>query len=138
MTEEMRGVLVPGKRKAYALAGHAIITVRSTKTDQRFTYKVSQPKSGEPFWYVGLLNGPDNTSDYRSVGVIRMPQAEFFKSRHLTDAAPSVVAFRWLSRNWESDKVEVWHEGSCGRCGRRLTVPESITSGIGPTCAGYQ
>lgn len=26
-------------------------------------------------------------------------------------------------------------EGACGRCGRKLTVPGSIASGIGPTCA---
>lgn len=30
--------------------------------------------------------------------------------------------------------VEIWHEGKCGRCGRQLTVPESIESGFGPEC----
>src|ERR1019366_4832357 len=30
--------------------------------------------------------------------------------------------------------LEVWHEGKCGRCGRKLTVPESIERGIGPEC----
>jgi hypothetical protein len=28
----------------------------------------------------------------------------------------------------------VWHEGSCARCGKKLTVPESIESGFGPEC----
>ena len=32
--------------------------------------------------------------------------------------------------------VEVWHEGICGRCGRKLTVPESVERGLGPECAG--
>jgi hypothetical protein len=32
-------------------------------------------------------------------------------------------------------KVEIWHEGRCGRCARRLTVPASIVIGIGPECA---
>lgn len=32
-------------------------------------------------------------------------------------------------------RIEVWHEGRCGRCARRLTVPESILIGIGPECA---
>jgi hypothetical protein len=27
-------------------------------------------------------------------------------------------------------------EGTCVRCNRRLTTPESIESGIGPVCAG--
>jgi hypothetical protein len=31
--------------------------------------------------------------------------------------------------------VEFWHEGKCCRCGRKLTVPASIASGIGPECA---
>ena len=35
--------------------------------------------------------------------------------------------------------LEVWHEGRCGKCGRKLIVPESIARGIGPekggTCA---
>ena len=29
---------------------------------------------------------------------------------------------------------EFWHEGRCCRCGKRLTVPESIQGGIGPEC----
>lgn len=32
------------------------------------------------------------------------------------------------------EQIEVWHEGRCGRCGRRLTVPESIANGLGPEC----
>lgn len=31
--------------------------------------------------------------------------------------------------------VELWHEGRCGRCAHRLTVPESIDNGLGPICA---
>lgn len=32
-------------------------------------------------------------------------------------------------------QAEMWHEGVCGRCAHRLTVPESIESGLGPVCA---
>ena len=32
--------------------------------------------------------------------------------------------------------LTVFHDGKCGRCGRKLTVPESIQSGLGPVCAG--
>jgi hypothetical protein len=32
------------------------------------------------------------------------------------------------------ESLEIWHEGSCLRCGRKLTVPESIESGYGPEC----
>jgi len=55
--------------------------------------------------------------------------------------APSVKAFDWFWRHMAqgddvSTLVEVHHEGRCGRCGRALTVPESIKSGFGPECIG--
>lgn len=33
------------------------------------------------------------------------------------------------------NKLLYYHEGRCGRCARRLTVPESIINGLGPECA---
>jgi hypothetical protein len=33
--------------------------------------------------------------------------------------------------------VEFWHEGKCGRCNRKLTVPSSIESGFGPECINH-
>jgi hypothetical protein len=51
------------------------------------------------------------------------------------------VAFAWF---WDRlrngnlpEQVEVHHEGRCGRCGRALTVPESIESGFGPECINH-
>lgn len=142
---EMRGVLAPGRRRAYALAGRATITIRSTRTGERFTYRVSRANDEPyakinrgPVWFVGLLGGPDNVADYRYIGVVDERGFRLTAKSRVGPSAPSVVAFSWLARNWESGLVEVWHEGSCGRCGRRLTVPESIESGIGPTCAGRE
>jgi hypothetical protein len=56
--------------------------------------------------------------------------------------ALSVVAWTWFCRHlFERDTVpdglEVWHEGRCGRCNRKLTVPASIESGFGPECINY-
>jgi hypothetical protein len=31
-------------------------------------------------------------------------------------------------------EMEVEHSGHCGRCGRLLTVPSSVQSGLGPEC----
>ena len=51
-----------------------------------------------------------------------------------------MIAWRWLwtrlnARAVLPANVTVWHEGKCGACGRKLTVPDSIKSGIGPVCA---
>ena len=29
----------------------------------------------------------------------------------------------------------VYHVGKCGKCGKKLTTPESILTGLGPTCS---
>ena len=62
------------------------------------------------------------------------------KSR-VGEDAPSARAFRWIWSRFVSDKdfapAEFWHEGRCGRCGRKLTVPASIERGLGPVCAGF-
>lgn len=31
--------------------------------------------------------------------------------------------------------LEIYHVGRCGRCGKKLTTPESILTGLGPTCS---
>jgi hypothetical protein len=62
------------------------------------------------------------------------------KNSRVSKDAPSAKAFSWLHAAIDSgvdltDKVEVRHAGKCGHCGRKLTVPESVDTGIGPDCA---
>jgi len=142
---EMRGrLLTPAFAKAYALAGNATFTVLNPETGNRFTYKIKRKEVEEnkELFFVGLLSGPDNDSDYSFLGTIF--DAEKFvhgrKSR-ITEEAPSARAFRWIWKRFTADEdfapAEFWHEGRCGRCGRKLTVPESIERGLGPVCAGW-
>ena len=137
---EMRGILAPGNRRNYVLAGDATVTIRSTTTGNRYTFKVQKCEStrpGEwPIWFVRVLNGSDNTGDYMYLGTIFPDGFRLTRKSSAGADAPSVIAFTWLSRHWEDARVEVWHEGVCGRCGRKLTVPESIETGLGPVCAG--
>jgi hypothetical protein len=69
--------------------------------------------------------------------MIKDGQFRLTRSSRATLDAPSVKAFRFF---FESNRLHpelvVRHEGKCGRCGRTLTVPESIDRGIGPECAG--
>lgn len=135
----------------YSLAGKATITLTSLKSGAHFTYKIKRAKdrtTGEPqlpaLWFVSLLNGPDNYSNYQYLGVVR-PDREAYafqltRKSHATEDAPSVKAFRFFFehaalRNAIPEALEVRHEGACGRCGRKLTVPASIDRGIGPECA---
>jgi hypothetical protein len=138
LATDMRGALKPGLRKAYALGGHATITVMNPGTGQRFTFKVNaNPERAGQYW-VKLMNGPDNQNDYAYMGVIDHRGFHLTGGSKVTAEAPSYKVMDWLhNRNhWEDTRIEMWHDGRCGRCGRPLTVPESIESGIGPVCAG--
>jgi Family of unknown function (DUF6011) len=125
----------------FVLAGNARFTLVSRKSGTRYTYRVRQPESTTPH-FVQLMNGPDNEANYEFVGSIMGKETyrHGHKSRVKSDA-PSVVAFMWfwsmLRCGQVSEQLEFWHEGRCCRCGRALTVPESIEAGVGPECAGY-
>jgi len=128
----------------FMTAGKAVVTLRSRKTGARFTYRIAASDDGKAH-FVGVLSGPDNTSDYQYLG--RIARDVFYhgrKNRRPGDIAvdaPSNKAFDWAWRSLVEkgvlpEMLEIWHEGTCGRCGRKLTVPESIASGLGPECAG--
>jgi hypothetical protein len=137
---------------AFILAGNSTFTILKPSTGGRFTYHVSIPKDKTPetsnIWFVSVLTGSDNEHNYSYIGYIKIVnQRHTFihggsKAKANLEAA-SVVVFNgvfntMLTHGMLSSKLEVWHEGKCGRCGRKLTVPESIKNGIGPECARIQ
>lgn len=134
--------------EAFVLGGNAYFTLRSKVTGARYTYRVYQGKKaklrGVEVYYVELMRGRDNNNDYAYFGWIKDNLFMHDKQRgRVTAEANSVVAFDWFWRYVilaRSEKaraiIEVWHAGRCARCGRRLTVPESLTSGYGPECIG--
>jgi len=127
----------------FIFAGKATFTVRSKETGKHFTYKLVTPKKQDerrPVHFVKLLTGPDNDSSYTFFASIFDKQVyKHGRKTKITPEAPGVVAFTWLLRNLQkgtvADRVEIFHEGICCRCGRKLTHPESIESGIGPECS---
>ena len=131
----------------FVLAGNARITLVSQRTGKRFTYWVRQAppkeKGQEPkpsLWWVSVLVGPENTKDYLYLGSLKGDLPEFVRTGKTKVEAddPRWVAF---SDSWAEvvegempEGVEVWHDGRCGRCGRELTVPESVARGLGDEC----
>lgn len=131
----------------FILAGNAYFTVRSLKTGTRYTFRISkaEPQPGRERWtgnsyFVALLTGPENTADYTYLGMLRDLQFHLTRASRMTETSGPVAAVRWIMKHLPSGSfpplTEIWHEGRCGRCGRTLTVPESIERGIGPDCAG--
>jgi hypothetical protein len=144
----------------FVFAGHAIFTLRSLKTGMRYTYEVKVKKAdvereyplaaNDITYFVSVLRGPDNTDHFSYAGVLHRPGRFWItQASRVLRSAGSVKALLWflaalvherdvLGGDGKSPLLEVWHEGRCGRCGRRLTVPESVERGLGADCAGME
>jgi uncharacterized protein DUF6011 len=133
--------------KAFALAGNAIITLQSLRSGTHFTYKVVAPNpekqalkgyAPEAVWFVKLLtSGSADEGEFTYIGMIKPGQGFFLtRASRMRPESPCVKAFRFFFESEElHPELVIHHEGRCGRCGRTLTVPESIERGIGPECA---
>jgi hypothetical protein len=156
-TADMRGRMDdPAVVAQFLYAGNATVTLLNTVTGVRFTFNVVAPRdkvtgeyqTGAGLYWVKLLNGPENVADYTYMGTVVPAKIEpkvvgtglrATKGSKVAADAPSFKAADWMLRLLASGMpmpagLEVWHEGKCGKCGRRLTVPESVAAGIGPVC----
>lgn len=132
--------------RSFVTAGEAIFTVANPEGDH-YTYRVDHKEASSEWpeaWFISLLTGPDNISDYTYLGKLNVATGavQLTKKSAYTDGSLPVKVIRWaLRRVWADDDMpdgyEVHHEGRCGRCGRTLTAPSSIDRGIGPVCARY-
>jgi hypothetical protein len=118
----------------FIFAGKSIVTFLNTKTSNRFTFKVKQAKDSNMF-FVSVLNGPEN---FAYIGTCIEGKFRHGRKSNMSADAQSVKVFDFvltkLVLGTLPEFVEVWHEGCCGKCGRRLTVPSSIENGLGPEC----
>ena len=131
----------PADMRAFVLAGNATFTLVSERTGQRFTFRVRVSDDGRAH-FVAVLTGPDNGGDYSYLGTIRNGRYWHGRRSRIGQDAPSARAFAWfaarvIERGRDAPGMIFMHEGRCGRCARKLTVPESIARGLGPECAGY-
>jgi hypothetical protein len=134
-------------------AGKAVFTVDNGK-GTHYTYKVTRKEDKDRvLYFVNLLTGPDNTSNYTYMGMLvddylwnkanpHTPERVYCKmtraSKFNTDSTPVKVL------NWALDVIQdvkvlpkgysIQHDGRCARCSRVLTDPDSIRLGLGPVC----
>ena len=136
---EMRGQLEnPNIALDFIRGGNSTFTFVGAKN--RFTYKVRKAEFDDTKFFVLLLNGSDNESNYIYMGML-FPNANGIKTTKgskVGEDAKSFIAFNYvfkhLVRGIIPNGVSIYHEGRCGRCGRKLTVPQSIESGFGEKC----
>lgn len=149
-----RGARLTSGHERFMFAGNAYFSLKSMKTGMHYTYRVSRAfdevkddDTGEmvrkykDLWFVSLLTGPDNWENYTYIGICDANKdfRTTAKSKLPRESAPiqgMIYTLRQLRETGEPGQVEIWHAGKCGRCGRMLTVPESVESGFGPECIG--
>lgn len=75
------------------------------------------------------LTGPDNDTDYQSIGHIKGSRLYVWKKHQ-----DKVTLVKDLEE-FLKDPQDALKSTSCYRCGRTLTVPASVYNGLGPECA---
>jgi hypothetical protein len=127
---------------------NGIYTVKSSKTGDHRTFKINTQGEKAEFApgkrVVSLFTGTDNTADEHYTGFA-----------FIDDSGIAVWAKKQGEGLWEKYAEMLWtlaldgafspwaekgytivESGTCIRCNRILTNPESLTTGIGPICAG--
>ena len=131
--------------KRFIFGGKAIITIESKRTGKWFTFKVVKSSKNEnSIYFVSLLTGVNNDTSYNYMGTIFEEKDKFnfrlTKKSKFTENSLSYKSFYFffnlLINNKLHEEINVYHSGVCGRCGRKLTVPESLITGFGPECRG--
>lgn len=124
----------------FMFGGNARFTLVSKKTGGRKTYRVKKSDGDNPVYFVSLLTGPDNTSDFTYLGFAKYGQSGLIAGGKGNPTHPAFIALNWalnkLGGGEMPEQLEFWHEGRCARCARVLTDPASIERGLGPECAG--
>jgi len=130
--------------KKFIVGGKAVLTLESKKTGRWFTYRIKKAKKDDdnsPF-FVSVLTGMNNDSAYTYMGTIfkNADKLNFklTKNSKIGEDALSYKAFIFffnlLLNNKAHDDLSIYHRGVCARCGKTLTVPESLVNGFGKEC----
>lgn len=129
-------------RKDFIVGGQAIFTV-SNPVGEYYTYRVErvERENQSPIYFVSVLTGQDNVSDYTYVGVLDTNEGKVVLTRASRYTAETrlyrvinwAIGLIWSDRELPAG-YEIRHMGKCAACGRPLTTPASLECGFGPIC----
>lgn len=140
--------------KEFFAAGKAIFTIEPSKQyidstpdkKSHYTYQIKRSKDGKVY-FISFFTGRDNYNDYSYLGLFIPTTGEVkltSKSRWTNDDRVVKIVSRTIKAIYENKQRQIedngWnvhHVGHCCRCGKRLTVPASIETGIGPECETF-
>lgn len=140
MFHENAHILKGENIRNYIEGGHAVVTLKSP-TGKHYTYAFTTPRNSkypdtryvkvhfENDWvYIGRYYHNHNR------GYFSMANQCLFPDWH-----EAIKGMNYLVRMVNdvnlNTPMQIYHEGVCCRCGRKLTDPKFIELGIGPKCA---
>ena len=128
----------------FIFSGKAKPTLTSA-SGNHFTFKIDAGKDDDIF-FVKVLNGPDNSwnGDWQFIGFVKavagIPTSCLLAGKKGHPNSTSFKALSWalahLNRGDIPADLTIQHNDKCGACGRELTDPVSVATGLGPICAG--
>ena len=121
-------------------AGNCTITIQSTATLDHYTYKIRSTKNKEnPVYFVSVLTAGDQYTYFASI--FESKELKITPKSKMNSESKCFLAFKFFFLNLitnnqtQLSKLNIYHSGTCSKCGRKLTTPESVKLGIGPFCA---
>lgn len=127
-------------QRRYALAGAAMVTLKSIQSGRHITYSVEAAPDLRHWLVYHLVDGGHRRPVL--IGWLRRRDLMFRRKRHESLRTPGhtravagfVFWWGYTRRAVTVPQIEAWGSGVCGRCGRDLTDPLSSQRGIGPVC----
>jgi len=125
-----------------------IFTIENTKTEEFRTFELKQMSEEGNFapgkQVLSLLIGPSNSKNYQGFAFLDGEKVSVWK-RHKSESS-QLSQFEKLAKllslvlgqsegNYDVGHYRILEAVNCRRCGELLTVPKSISAGIGPVCA---
>ena len=121
------------------------MTIVNDATENRVAVRFRRPKGFNKTILVDVMTGSDNETSFKFVGSVPLmgdltyTQSQWVKAPQAKADIARVALNRAFAAVKKGDLLtyRVLHEAVCARCGRKLTVPESIDSFMGPECRGH-
>lgn len=122
----------------YIMDGYGVVTLKS-HTGVHHTYEFKAPKNrkeGDDTMFVKTLIAG---GEWVYVGMYKDKNFHLTKASKFSLQSPIVKGIYFIMKlmfkpGFTDERMHLYHEGICSRCGRPLTNPESIEFGIGPVC----
>ena len=141
-TPVIRKSISPAQFRNFIFAGRSVFTLENSTTGNYLTFKIkSIKKQGKVVpgqFAVECKVLGDGDYGYNFLGFLNLDRKSFKEWGSTPKDSVAYKTFYWMMKNLhrmdEFPALQIYHEGSCCKCGMPLTVPESIDSGIGPEC----